>query len=975
MEIRKRASSNCIPFIALTETWLKPYVHDAQLHIDGYDIHRCDRGTRVGGGVLLYTHQDLPITRTEAFDNDHCQLLMCTSDPSKLVICLLYHPPNSTHDSFKSCLDSAQSFISQHDSDYDVCLLGDFNFPNINWDPVDVCVSSDSSSRFVEFLSDNLMSQYILQPTRKDKILDLFITNSPSLVTHVIATDTKLFDHRLVEVFFSYNLSKPHHASPPAFESDTFRSLDFSKADFPKIREELARVDWKSLSEQCQDVDDLPARFSDTLFQICKSGCPMKAPPKSRKCNRKLNALSRKKRKLQQALQVATDSPGTPPSRIVSLQDKLSLLHYDIRDVIVQDRCFKENQAVSKIKSNSKYFYSYAKQFSKQKQSISMLYDEHNRICTNSKQIANILQHQFVSVFSDPSATDMNSSNFDTPDIARPQTETDLEFSVSDIIEAIDDMKLNAAPGPDGIPPVVLKECKAQLALPIHLIWSRSLDSSHVPQSYKNSMVTPLYKKGSRAIPANYRPVSLTSHVIKIFERVVRKKLVSHMTTNNLFCSKQHGFQSGKSCLTQLLDHFDEIITNFQNGLDTDCIYLDYAKAFDKVDHQLLLKKLGRYGVHQKLIEWIKSFLVGRNQQVAMNGHLSTAALILSGVPQGTVLGPILFLIFINDITACISNSTIRCFADDTKISRAISEESDMKGLQDDLNAVTEWSKRNNMTLHEDKFEYICHAALKHNTLLELPFTNDILQYSTSKGPLSATSQVKDLGVLVRDNLSWSPHIHSICQRARQKAAWVLSVFHSRRPDVILTLYKSMVRSLLEYCSPLWNPNKIGDIQELESVQKTITSKIAGCQDLNYWERLQKLSLMSLQRRRERFIMLTMWKILHGKTSNDLNIRFHERSRSGIQAVVPSISHESSAFHQSLYDSSFAVIGPKLWNCIPSNLNSIIQFDLFKKELTAFLMSVPDTPPAKGYSPKNSNSVLAWRMDNSASALWGGRRS
>ena len=297
-----------------------------------------------------------------------------------------------------------------------------------------------------------------------------------------------------------------------------------------------------------------------------------------------------------------------------------------------------------------------------------------------------------------------------------------------------------------------------------------------------------------------------------------------------------------------------------------------------------------------------------------------------------------------------------------------------MIDLQIDLNSVTDWSRRNNMMLHEDKFEYICHAALRNNPLLELPFVKGIFQYQTNKGTLYPTNQLRDLGVTVCNNLSWSPHIYTICQKARQKAAWVLSVFHSRRPDVILTLYKSLVRSLLEYCSPLWNPGKIGDIQELESVQKTITSNIAGCQDLNYWERLQKLSLMSLQRRRERFIMLTMWKILHGLTSNDLNIQFHTRPHYGIKAVVPSISRGSSTFHQSLYESSFAVLGPKLWNCVPDHLNCIGGFNHFKKELTAFLMKVPDTPPVKGYSPTNTNSVLAWRTDGSASALWGGRR-
>ena len=376
----------------------------------------------------------------------------------------------------------------------------------------------------------------------------------------------------------------------------------------------------------------------------------------------------------------------------------------------------------------------------------------------NTTQIANVLQKQFVSVFSDPSVTDVSSaSNFDVSKILHPHSDDDIRFTTQDIMDAIDDIKPHAAPGPDEIPPIVLKQCKEQLATPIHLIWSRSLASGSVPKCYKRSLVTPLYKKGSRALPSNYRPVSITSHVIKLYERVVRKQLVTHLTLNNLMCRKQHGFQAGKSCLTQLLDH----ISNFQSGLDTDCIYLDFSKAFDKVDHTLLLKKLEKYGVHPQLIRWIKSFLTDRSQQVVLCGQLSLAAIIISGVPQGTVLGPILFLIFINDITGCITHSTIRCFADDTKISKAISCEADMAILQADLDTVTEWSSRNNMQLHKDKFEYVCHVASKTNTLRELPFVNEIYQYSTSKGPLEPVNQLRDLGVIICPDLSWTSHISS----------------------------------------------------------------------------------------------------------------------------------------------------------------------------------------------------------------------
>jgi len=968
-----RAARNSVPFIALTETWLKPYVHDAQLEIEHYNISRCDRSTRVGGGVLLYTHEDLPITNVEKHDDKICQLLMCTCESSKMIICLLYRPPDAPYESLKSCLEQVHNYTKDQD-DYETCFLGDFNLPSITWSPSSEHASlSESAELLLGFMSEQLSSQYIVIPTRKDNILDLFISNSASLVSHVLASDTGMSDHRLIEIFLSYDPCQPNISTPPAFQDQSFRSLDFNKADYDKISSLLQETDWDALIQQ-SDPEEFPNIVTQKLLEACQTGCPRKKPPKKRGSTL-LRTLSRKKRKLQQKLDRIQQSPHTPQSQLDSINVKLNRVYYDIRDAVHKERQFREEQAVCKVKTNPKYFYSYAKKFSKTKRSISMLFDSDNNICHESALIANILQKQFTSVFSDPSATDLSSGDFDVPPIDHPFTDDKLDFGLEDIIEAIDDIKLNASAGPDGIPPCVLKHCKESLAKPIYLIWSRSLDSSVVPSCYKVSYIAPLHKKGSHAIPANYRPVSLTSHVIKIFERVMRKRLVDHFESNMLLCKNQHGFRAGRSCLTQLLAHFDDILESLMKNADLDSIYLDYAKAFDKVDHALLIKKLERYGVHPKLVSWIESFLTDRMQQVVVDGHMSLLGLIISGVPQGTVLGPILFLVFINDINQCITSSTLRCFADDTRISRTINGENDVNTLQHDLDKVMQWSINNNMMLHEDKFEYMSHSATKSSNLRELPFVEENFQYTTSKGcTLSPVHQLRDLGVTVCDNVSWSPHINSISKKARQKAAWVLSVFYTRSPTVMLTLYKSMVRSLLEFCSPLWNPVKISDIQELEGVQKTFTAKIHGCRDLDYWERLKKLSLMSLQRRRERYSIIHMWKLLHEQTSNDLQIKFHNRSRLGTLAVIPPLSRDSSSRHQSMYDSSFAVHGPKLWNAMPNYLNSISDFPSFKSRLTAFLLSVPDKPPVRGYTTANSNSLLAWRVDSSASALWGGQR-
>ena len=183
----------------------------------------------------------------------------------------------------------------------------------------------------------------------------------------------------------------------------------------------------------------------------------------------------------------------------------------------------------------------------------------------------------------------------------------------------------------------------------------------------------------------------------------------------------------------------------------------------------------------------------------------------------------------------------------------------------------------------------------------------------------------------------------------------------------MLTLYKSLIRSHLEYCSPLWHPSKIGDIQELESVQRTFTARITGMKELNYWNRLKSLQLMSMQRRRERYIIIHMWKILNQKCPNDLQIKFMAPSRLGIKAIIPPCKKLAKQRNQTLYEHLFAILGPRLWNTMPKDLSNITSQQEFKDKLTLHVLSIPDLPPVRGYTCPNNNSLLEWNQNKAVS--------
>ena len=964
----ERAKKHSLPFIALSETWLKSYISDAQLHIPGYTLSRCDRQGRIGGGVLLFSHEDIPVSSVKTSDDGVCQVLFVTFLTAKICIANVYRPPNANYSSFKKAIDFLDDmYRSLDDESIQLWLVGDFNFPNIDWPSLSVnpggsTDATQSSLLLLNFMSKHFLNQYVSSPTRGNNILDLFLTNNEYLVTNVSSNITDLSDHNMVDVMLSFNPADSNRSHLNLFDENEFRSLDFAQADFSEVREKLADVNWKEL-RQNSTYEEFPRLFTNVLFQICKDCVPVKKISKTGK-PRSLHALQRKKAKLKTRLQAAELGGNT--QRIQCLKSSIALLCFKIKEQIDNRLDLQEHRAVDKIKSNPKFFYSYAKSFSQIKSSISMLFNKHGDIITDKSEMANILQEQFSSVYSDPNSPDIVPPDFDCPVINTPFSEHSLSFTDEDIQESIKEIKLDSASGPDGIPAVLLKSCSAELCEPIRLIWEESMAAGTVPKFYKEAYVAPLYKKDNRAQPVNYRPVSLTSHIIKTYERIVRKVMVKYIEDNEILSKKQHGFRSGRSCLTQMLSHFDDILLGFTNGLDTDSIYLDYAKAFDKVDHKLLLIKLQKYGFSSQLISWIRSFLTDRKQCVVLDGHRSVLASIISGVPQGTVLGPILFILFINDLQGCVKHSNVSFFADDTRVSKQINCQSDVYLLQEDLCNIISWSRSNNMKLHEDKFDLLIHRSKRHDTLQELPFMTECMSYHVSNGnELHPVHNLKDLGVTVSADLSWSLHIANAVSKARSKAFWILSVFKTRERSLMMTLYKSLVRSLLEYCCPLWNPSKITDIQLLESVQRTFTNRIAGLQGTHYWDRLKTLKLMSLQRRRERYIILQMWKLLHCTTPNDIGVKFQEKNRHGLKAIVPKLVKTSLQHNQSLYDASFAVLGPRLWNTIPAHLTRVADSEQFKIQLTNYLFTIPDTPPVAGYTCQNSNSLLDWNKDKS----------
>ena len=293
-------------------------------------------------------------------------------------------------------------------------------------------------------------------------------------------------------------------------------------------------------------------------------------------------------------------------------------------------------------------------------------------------------------------------------------------------------------------------------------------------------------------------------------------------------------------------------------------------------------------------------------------------------------------------------------FADDTKIVRPISCAQDTKLLQEDLNSIIEWSSNNNMLLNKNKFEVISHKFKKNSVSM-------YDEYSTGQSFISPSIFVKDLGVFIDNELNWDKHISSLSQSSKRLVGWMLNVFYARDKLTLLTLFNSLVRSRLEYCSSVWDPSTIKQINELEQVQRTITHKIMHMENLNYWDRLTELKIFSLQRRREKLTIIYIWKIKNNIIPNDINLEFNFNDRKDCFIANVKSMPKVRGRILSIYESSFQIKAAKLWNKIPGKITELENLNSFKKRLDAYLILYPDRPPVTGYYHTNTNSLLEYK--------------
>jgi len=417
-----------------------------------------------------------------------------------------------------------------------------------------------------------------------------------------------------------------------------------------------------------------------------------------------------------------------------------------------------------------------------------------------------------------------------------------INFTPDVVFNYLCKLKRSFSTGSDGIPNVFLRDFANVMAIPLSSLFNVSFLSGALPDDWLYGCITPINKISKPRLVSDYRPITITSCIIKLMETIIRDAILHHCITNNILSPFQYGFLPKRSVETQLLSFMDYCSKSIDNRIPVDVFYLDFAKAFDTISHNILISKLSSIGIRDPLLSFIKAWLTNRTQSVSVNSCTSKPTRVTSGVPQGCVLSPLLFAIYINDLPSVIvNNCSILLFADDAKIFCPVRNSSDHDALINNINAISTWCNNNSMSLSISK----CH-------ILHIGSNNPLLSYSIGNHILAEPDFVRDLGVLVDKDLSFKTHIRSIVHQARVRLCTLNRAFKHKNFKIKLSLYRAFVRPILESCSSVWSPHYDVDSDLIESVQRNFTKylPIDGFINLSYTDRLKFLGLASLKRRR-----------------------------------------------------------------------------------------------------------------------------
>lgn len=800
--------------LCFTETWLQNDILDTEVCDNRYSIFRCDRdlastGKCTGGGVMVCVRRALGASVRYEWSCDLIESICVTIPGGRLGssvdlnIILLYLPPD------QNLLKTRLNFIANNFKRFyylnptdNYLFLGDFNLQSICWSNIynystHVGTSSTQSEslEFVDELYFLGLSQFNLETNCCTNVLDLCFSNLELSVNRANPLSKLDKFHPPLKISFMNIQFKPIKENPQP-------RYNFFKCDYAKINKHLNEINWLDVLND-DSVEEALDAFYEKIYMTYSLFVPISY---KNTCypvwySASLIKIIREKFKFHRKWKV-TNNPRD--------KDTFSLLRS--RQHRVQAQCFKRfcDNTEKLIKTTPKIFWKYVK--SKRGGSIYPHYFTlGDKKYIDPVNICNAFNEFFESVFISSSSSGVNSnSNSDIKDVFKTNSLSHINIDEEVVQKMLSRLDKSKGAGCDRVPPVFLAHCAESLALPITILFRRSLKECIFPSVWKKAHVIPLHKKGPKSKIENYRPISILNSIAKLFEKLIYNKI--YPILSNGISDKQHGFLKGRSTISNLACFTDYVLLNMENGGQVDVIYTDFEKAFDRVDHLILLQKLNALGIHGDLLRWVTSYLANRSQSVVIGGYKSNFINIPSGVPQGSHLGPLFYNAYIFDIDDCFDHANHLLYADDKKIYMSIKSVSDCELLQRDLYNLYQYYLKNSIFVSLHKCRCISFTR-KPKPIFH--------QYNFNGVVVERTDLVRDLGVMLDSKVTMRHHVDYITNRAFRNLGFIMRTCQPFQQMLSFkVLYYTYVRSILEYASSIWYPHHSIYINRLERIQK-----------------------------------------------------------------------------------------------------------------------------------------------------------
>ena len=895
--------------ILITETWLNADIPDTVLALPDYEIFRGDRHQMRGGGVCImvkneingqkiYSNINVNYQNPQAIDMIWVNLRICSKT---MLIGCVYRPPHvGTHENLAMVESLSKAFTENPET----VVMGDFNYPEIDWSALVLKSHNVCAGDFLRSYQEWNCWQIVTEDTRmrgeQSSLLDLLLVSDKKLVSEVkYLPPIGKSDHCVILSALQLQLERP---------TKKILKRNYWGANYEVVNQHIQGELERMESTVCYGE----------LERVTNETIDLYIPLRPQRVNSKKPWISvilfkeiDKKRSLWDKYKKNKTKDNYDQYRQHNNQLKTKILQA------------KKHYEEDILERGDKHFYAFIKRSLNSRITHLVLRDKYNDIVTEGTQVAKILAEQFQQMYTREPDTDLPALPNETRNCCEI---TNIEITDDKVYEALMSLKKDSSPGPDGISSVFLINCARTLAPYLAQVFSILLQNGEVPDSWKEAYVIPIYKKGDRTDPANYRPISLTSHLCKVLEKIITKEISNFLILHKIIPPDQHGFLAKRSTTTNLLKCVNHWTKEIDERQPVDVLYLDYEKAFDKVPLKRLLLKLDHYGIRGSVLLWIKDFLIDRTYKVRVNGECSQSLGVFSGVPQGSVLGPLLFIAYISDLSALI-RTNISLFADDTKL--YCNPLKDKDSFLRDIEVLEEWADTWLMKLNKEK----CY-------ILHLGANNPHYTYELKGLELKAVNQHKDLGLIVSSDLKWATHIAQTVKRANSLIYLVQRAFSNTSVDMISKIYKSFIRPKLEYAHSIYCPYYVGDIELMERVQRRVTRMPLELRGVAYEERLEKFRLPTLRQRRLRGDLIETYKILSSGYSEEINLSsmYQHNTNEHLRGHSKKLSKEKCA---TLVRKNFLTNRVVYqWNALDEETISAPNINIFKNRLDQNLKDI-----------------------------------